>query len=172
MHARVFMTNHVPPLARPDRADVVSGMMQDIGRRYVRHFNYRWRRSRTLWEGPFKSCLVQDSDSLLQCDRYIGLNSVRAGMVADPAEYHWSSYQANGLGVSSSLCTPHPEYRALGDSSLRLPNYRGLFSAHVEKELANEIRQVTDRGPALGNSRFIDEMERLTGRRFPPGRRG
>lgn len=151
LHAWVFMTNHVHLLATPGRADAVSGMMQGIGRRYVRHFNYRWRRSGTLWEGRFKSCLVQDSGYLLQCYRYIELNPVRAGMVDDPAEYRWSSYRTNGLGVASSLCTPHPEYLALGDSASRLANYRSLFSAHVENALADEIRQVTDRGLALGN---------------------
>jgi len=146
--------------------------MQDLGRRYVRYFNYRWRRTGTLWEGRFKSCLVQEAAYLLQCYRYIELNPVRAGMVDDPAEYRWSSYQANGLGVASSLCTPHPEYLALGDRSSRLANYRALFSAHVETDLADEIRRVTDRGLALGDSRFVDEMERLTGRRLRPGKRG
>lgn len=135
VHACVFMTNHVHLLATPDREHGVSGMMQDPGRRYVRHFNYRWQRSGTLWEGRFKSCLVQNTEYLLHCYRYIELNPVRARMVTEPAEYRWSSYRSNGLGVGSSLLTPHPEYLALGDSSSRLANYRALFSAHVENEL-------------------------------------
>lgn len=172
LHAWVFMTNHVHLLATPDSPNSVSGMMQDLGRRYVRYFNHRWQRSGTLWEGRFKSCLVQDRQYLLQCYRYIELNPVRAGMVGDPSEYAWSSYRTNGLGAASSLCTPHPEYLALGNSYSRLTNYRALFAAHVENELATSIRHLTERGLALGDSRFVSEMERLTGRRLRPGRMG
>lgn len=89
-----------------------------------------------------------------------------------PAEYRWSSYRANALGVESSLRTPHPEYLALGDDESRVANYRALFRAHVEEDLAAEIRDVTDRELALGASRFVEEMERLTGRRLRPGRMG
>jgi putative transposase len=172
IHAWVFMTNHVHLLATPASTDGVSGMMQDLGRRYVRHFNDRWGRSGTLWEGRFKSCLVQDREYLLQCYRYIELNPVRAGMVQDPAEYSWSSYRTNALGVDSSLRTPHPEYLALGDGPSRLSNYRALFATHVEDELIGEIRRATEQGQALGDARFIDEMERVTGRCLRPGRMG
>lgn len=172
LHAWVLMTNHVHLLATPGSADAVSGMMQDLGRRYVRYFNHRWRRSGTLWEGRFRSCLVQERQYLLQCYRYIELNPVRAGMVVDPAEYRWSSYQANALGVASSLRTPHPEYLALGDAKSRLAHYRALFSAPADNDLAAEIRRVTERGLALGDARFVDEMERVTGRRLRPARMG
>ena len=172
VHAWVFMTNHVHLLATPSSADAVSGMMQHLGRRYVRYFNDRWRRSGTLWEGRFRSCLVQDEQYLLQCYRYIELNPVRAAMVDDPAEYRWSSYRANALGVESSLRTPHPEYLALGDSSSRLKHYRALFAAQVGDGLVTEIRRATDRGLVLGDSRFVDDMKRLTGRELRPRRIG
>ena len=72
--------------------------MQSLGRIYVRYFNHQSQRSGTLWEGRFKSCLVQEEGYLLQVYRYIELNPVRANMVADPSEYTWSSYQCNALG--------------------------------------------------------------------------
>lgn len=172
VHAWVFMTNHVHLLATPAGSDAISGMMQHIGRRYVQYFNHQWGRTGTLWEGRFKSCLVQDQKYLLQCYRYIELNPVRARMVDDPAEYRWSSYRANALGVESSLQAPHSEYLALGDDESRLANYRALFRAHGEEDLATEIREVTDRGLVLGESRFVEEMERLTGRQLRPGRMG
>jgi hypothetical protein len=79
----------------------ISLMMQCLGRQYVRYFNGCYGRSGTLWEDRYKSCLVQAEDYLLQLYRYIELNPVRANMIEDPADYHWSSYQINGLGKES-----------------------------------------------------------------------
>jgi putative transposase len=79
----------------------ISLMMQSLGRQYVRYFNDCYERSGTLWEGRYKSCLVQAEDYFLYLYRYIELNPVRANMIEDPADYHWSSYQINGLGKES-----------------------------------------------------------------------
>jgi len=147
--------------------------MQSLGRQYVRYFNHAYRRSGTLWEGRFKSCVIDAEDYLLHCQRYIELNPVRAAMVEDPADYRWSSYRANGLGTGSSLCTPHELYLQLDTDSLRrLVVYRGLFAAHVEGELLDKIRGAVNSGMALGNERFRGEIERLTGRRITPGTPG
>jgi len=97
------MTNHVHLLVTPDTEDGVSKMMQSLGRRYVRYFNFSYRRSGTLWEGRLKSCLVDSENYLLLCQRYIELNLVRAGMVMNPVDYTWSSYRANGLGQPMKL---------------------------------------------------------------------
>ena len=87
IHARVFMTNHVHLLLTPWQENGVSRMMQSLGRIYVRYYNKTYRRTGTLWKGRFKSCLVESTDYLLQCYRYIELNPVRAGMVDDPSDY-------------------------------------------------------------------------------------
>jgi len=65
-------------------------MMQMVGRQYVRYFNRTYNRSGTLWEGRFKSCVVEAENYLLICQRYIELNPVRAAMVDSPAGYQWS----------------------------------------------------------------------------------
>jgi putative transposase len=91
----------------------ISLMMQCLGRQYVGYFNVCYGRSGTLWKGCYKSCLVQGEDYLLHLYGYIGLSPVRANMMEDPADYHGSSYQINGLGKESELCTPHPIYLAL-----------------------------------------------------------
>jgi putative transposase len=98
IHAWVFMTNHVHLLMTPSDTHGISGCMQLLGRNYVRYYNYRYRRTGTLFEGRFKSCLVQAQNYLLACQRYIELNPVRAGMVKDPADYLWSSYRAHAFG--------------------------------------------------------------------------
>jgi putative transposase len=173
IHAWVFMTNHVHILATPHEQDGISRMMQQLGRHYVKYFNRRYRRSGTLWEGRFKSCVVDANDYLLVCQRYIELNPVRANMVSTPADYRWSSYRANGLGQPSRLWTPHDLYLSLGKSEKdRLPAYQALFHAHLGDVVLNDIRTSTNKGLALGSERFKAQVEVLTGRRVTPRKRG
>jgi len=94
-------------------------------------------------------------------------------MVNDPAEYSWSSYRSNALGVASQLCQPHSEYLALGNTKeKRLQVYRALFDAYVDGELAEVITQAVDKGLALGGDRFADQVEALYGRRVTAARIG
>lgn len=173
IHAWVLMTNHIHLLCTPKQDGAVSLMMQSVGRRYVQYFNYKYQRSGTLWEGRYKSCLVQAERYLIEVYRYIELNPVRAKMVEDPSGYVWSSYQVNALGKMSDLCTPHPEYLRLGGTKdERMKNYRALFSHHVEGDLLEEIRSSVNKGMAIGHGRFKDEIEVLTGRRLKPKKVG
>ena len=173
IHAWVMMTNHVHLLCTPRQEGALSRMMQSQGRHYVRYFNFEYRRSGTLWEGRYRSCLIQEERYLLEVYRYIELNPVRAEMVTNPGEYRWSSYQINGLGKVSSLCTPHLEYLSLGMEPLeRQKNYRALFTHHVDDVLLEEIRTNTNKGMAVGNDRFKEEIEALTGRRVRAKKRG
>ncbi|MES9880127.1 MAG: transposase [Sedimenticola sp.] len=173
IHAWVLMTNHVHLLSTPQKEGAISRMMQSVGRRYVQYFNHQYQRSGTLWEGRYRSCLVQTECYLLEAYRYIELNPVRAKMVDDPGEYGWSSYPINALGKVSELCTPHPEYMKLGKrKDTRMRRYRALFSAHVEDDLLTEIREGVNKGMALGNDQFKDDVEKLTGRRLKPNKVG
>ena len=103
MHAYVLMTNHVHLLLTPERTDSVALLMKHLGQRYVQYVNRTYRRSGTLWEGRFRSCLTQTEDYVLGCYRYIEMNQVRAAMVSQPQDYHWSSYHADARGKADSL---------------------------------------------------------------------
>jgi len=139
----------------------------------VRYYNKTYRRSGTLWEGRFKSCLVESADYLLKCYQYIELNPVRAGIVDDPSEYHWSSYQCNGLGVESKLMKPHDVYQKLGRSKeSRLKAYRELFRYQLNGEVLKEIRTSVNKGLAFGSERFKDEIEFNLKRRVRNAKRG
>lgn len=173
IHAWVFMTNHVHLLATPRREGAISSMMQYLGRYYVRYFNLTYQRTGTLWEGRFHSCPVQSERYVLACQRYIELNPVRAGMVSDPADYKWSSYRANGMGIGSKLILPHPSYEALGHSRLqRIRNYRKLFETELDKSLISDIRYATNKGLVLGTERFKAEVAALSEQRTNPLPRG
>ncbi len=173
IHAWVLMTNHVHLLVTPTTQDGVSKMMQTLGRYYVRYFNHTYRRTGTLWEGRFKSCIVDEEEYLLVCQRYIELNPVRAAMVVSPEDYRWSSYRANGLGRFTKLLTPHAIYQGLGVTvEERAKAYRGLFVGHLDAEVLGKIRDAGNQGMVLGNDRFKQEVERLSGRRVTPLKRG
>ena len=173
IHAWVLMTNHVHLLLTPDSSEGVSKLMQSLGRRYVRYFNYTYRRTGTLWEGRFKSCVVQTDKYLLLCQRYIEMNPVRAGMVNHPSEYTWSSYHAHGDGKDIKLWTPHSAYDSLGNSRVdRIKAYRELFVGEIDKGEEGDISKSVNGCMALGDERFKKEIEDLSGRRVTAMRRG
>ena len=173
VHAYVLMTNHVHLLLTPARKDGPSLLMKHLGQRYVQYINKTYRRSGTLWEGRFRSSIVQEQGYLLRCYRYIELNPVRAGMVRHPRDYRWSSYSANGEGDSSRLLKPHEEYLALGrGESERLAAYQALFRSELDPKQLEEIRTAVNGGFALGNERFKTEITAMLGRRVVPGQSG
>ena len=120
VHAYVLMTNHVHLLVSTEHEGAISKMMQSIGRYYVLYINKNYQRTGTLWEGRYRSTIVDSDNYLLTVMRYIEMNPVRAGMVEHPAEYPWSSYQANGVGKVIELLTPHERYiqRPMGSDSI------------------------------------------------------
>ena len=164
IHAWVFMTNHVHLLMTPTQDRSISDCMQYLGRLYVRYFNYRYKRTGILFEDRFKSHPVQTTQYLMVCSRYIELNPVRAGMVADPGEYKWSSYCAQALGRHVSMWTPHAEYEHLGSTKrARQIAYRSLFEEELEAELISEIKHAQQTGFVLGTEKFRLQFEDLTG---------
>ncbi|MBX9812126.1 MAG: transposase [Burkholderiales bacterium] len=169
IHAYVFMTNHIHLLATPATETALSKGMQSLGRKYVQYFNYTYQRTGTLWEGRYKATVVDAESYLLTCMRYIELNPVRAGMVEHPGDYRWSSYRAHAQGEPDALLTPHLLYRRLGRAEEeRQAAYRQLFRAQLAKADLDAIREATNKAWALGNGRFREKIEALSGRRAAP----
>lgn len=162
IHAYVLMTNHVHLLVSPAGKESLSKMMQSLGRQYVGYINRLYQRSGTLWEGRFKSALVDSERYLLTCSRYIELNPVRAGMVNGPGEYQWSSYRANGLGRKDPTITPHPLYERLGkENAMRQKAYRDLFRPSIDADSLQLIRENTQQTTIIGDSRFQEEIQAM-----------
>jgi len=173
VHAYVLMTNHVHLLVTPATESSLSKTLQSIGRRYVQYFNFTYQRTGTLWEGRYKSTLIDSERYLLTCMRYIEMNPVRAGMVAHPGDYPWSSYRANGQGNAERLIVPHELYQSLGRTDEeRQSAYRQLFRAQVAKADVEAIRNATNKGWVLGDNRFGAKVAALTERRAKPLPRG
>jgi putative transposase len=173
VHAFVLMPNHVHLLMTPPDAKAVGRAMQAIGRRYVRWFNDRHARTGALFEGRYRSTLVEADRYLLACMRYIDLNPVRAGLVDGPSAYRWSSCgHYFGLRVDPVIAE-HAVYWALGNTPFeRQLAYRKLFETELPAADLQAIRYATNSGWALGQRDFADRLVAETGRRATPGARG
>ena len=173
IHAYALMRNHVHLLVTPETESSLPKTMQSIGRRYVQYFNHIYGRTGTLWEGRYKSTLIDSERYLLTCMRYIELNPVRAKIVEQLDDYPWSSYRANAHGMTDELITPHSLYISLGSTDKeRQKAYRELFSAEISREDMDNIREATNKAWALGGSSFCAKVETLTERQAMPHPRG
>lgn len=173
IHAYVLMTNHVHLLLTPDSCAGPAKLMKQLGQHYVQYINRKYQRSGTLLEGRYKSCLIQTSQYLLECYRYIELNPVRAGMLHHPAEYMWSSYGQNAQGVFDPIIQPHACYESLGiDLCSQRSGYRELFRHHLAEGMVDEIRSATNGNFVLGDNQFKEQIATQLCRRVTRGKPG
>ena len=173
VHAYVLMDNHFHLLATPATAEALPLMMQAVGRSYVRYFNQRHGRTGTLWEGRYRSTLIETERYLLACMVYIDLNPVRAAMVAQPAAWPWSSH-AHYLGQrSDKLVTPHALYWALGNTPFaREAAYAALVQAGISGPQQVALTDAALRGWALGEADFVAELQKKSQRRVTKSKPG
>ena len=166
VHAYVLMTNHFHLLATPEAEDGLPLMMQAVGRRYVRYFNDLQGRSGTLWEGRYRSTLIQTDRYLLACMAYIDLNPVRAGMVPEAKDYAWSSH-GHYIGQRvDKLITPLPPVWALGNTPFaREAAYVELVQMGISAVQQTALTDSALRGWALGEPQFVAELQNRTDRR-------
>ena len=146
--------------------------MQWVGRHYVPYFNYKYQRTGTLWQGRFKTSIIDSERYFMVCSRYIELNPVRAGIAHDPVEYHWSSYQHH-IGLRADpLITDHALYWALGNTPFeREASYKSL----TEKGLSTiELEQMRNsfKGWVIGSDQFKAQLEKQSSRRVSPAPKG
>ncbi|MEJ8566537.1 transposase [Elongatibacter sediminis] len=162
VHGWVFMTNHVHLVATPGHDDSLSQLMQFLGRLYVRHFNYKYTRSGTLFEGRFKTSIVEEDHYLLTCLRYIELNPVRAGLVRHPGDYHWSSFGAHACGTKPRLWSPHGRYLTLGrNGKQRRQAWRALINETLDMRVMAKVRHCANTGLVLGTQTFREQVRQL-----------
>jgi putative transposase len=167
------MPNHVHLLLTPPDATAVGRTMQAIGRRYVRWFNDRHARTGALFEGRYRSTVVEADRYLLACMRYIELNPVRAGLVQGPEQFPWSSYRHHAGLAADPAITDHALYWSLGNTPFeRQAAYMRLFEQGPEAPELDRIRAATHGGWALGEYGFATEIGRKTARRLLRRRAG
>lgn len=173
VHAYCLMTNHVHLLLTPAQANACATLMRNLGQRYVQRFNRTYERTGTLWEGRFRSFLVESARYVLACYRYIEQNPVRAGMVRSAAGYRWSSYLGNAGLRTDPLLTPHVEYQALGaEPAQRYRAYRELVDGELAPDELSSIREAARKAMPLGGEAFKAQIEIDLGRPIGRAKRG
>jgi len=167
IHAYVLMGTHFHLLVTPQTDTGLPQMMQAVGRSYVRYFNDLQGRTGTLWEGRYRSTLIQADQYLLTCMAYIDLNPVRAGMVPDPKDYPWSSH-GHYVGLrSDKLITPHPLFWSLANTPFgREAAYFDRVQAGISPDSQAALTKATLSGWALGEAAFVADLQKQTTRRI------
>lgn len=173
VHSYVLMHNHFHLLATPDAIDSLPRMMQAVGRRYVRYFNDSQQRSGSLWEGRYRSTVLQAEAGLVACMAYIDLNPVRAGLVAEARNYLWSSH-GHYIGLRSDpLVTPHALFWALGNTPFeREVAYAELVQAGLPVDQQAALTASVLSGWPVGDAAFVTELQKQTERRVNKRRAG
>ena len=173
VHAFVLMSNHLHLLLTPLEDKSLPQMMQAVGRAYVLYFNKRHSRSGTLWEGRYRSALIQTERYFLACMAYIDLNPVRAGMVGQAADYAWSSH-GHYIGTRpEAWLTPHPMYWDMGNTPFaREAAYAGLVQSGVNQTQQQALTSSALSGWALGEEDFVQGLQKQTPRRVRPVKAG
>lgn len=174
IHAYALLDNQFHLLATPGTADGIPKLMQAVGRRYVRHFNQAQARSGTLWEGRYRSTVLEPERYLLPCMVYLDLSPIWAGLVSDPADHAGSSHRHYAGKTVDRVVTPHPLYWRLGNTPFaRDAAYVALVARGIEAPLRATLDQAMTGGWALGSEAFVAALQKRVERRVvtaKPGR--
>ena len=155
-----LMDNHYHLIIETPEGNLISGMRRLNGV-YTQWFNRRHRRVGHLFQGRYKSIIVDKESYLLELCRYVVLNPVRAGIVSRPGEWKWSSYLATTMGYVNRpdwLDTAWILQQFGRDMKEGREFYNQFISEGVDvqspwKDLKGQIW--------LGSKTFLEKMERL-----------
>jgi putative transposase len=126
-----LMTNHVHLLLKVLKGEELKRFMQGINQSYTHYYKRHYKYTGHLWQGRFKSFLIEKDAYLLECGRYIERNPVRAKLVKDPKEWPWSSYGHYAWGEPNSLINPQGLYLDLGNT---FEERRSRYRSYVVEE--------------------------------------
>jgi putative transposase len=157
------MTNHFHLLLRPETGSSISRILQSLTVAHTWRYHKRHRTSGHVWQGRFKSPVIQDDAHLLVVLRYIESNPLRAQMVVDPSDYPWSSFQSHGMGQDDPLLSSFPEWDELGRTNVeRRKRWRAKVRAEQEEHELAAVRKSLRDGRPFGGLEWTEQMaERL-----------
>jgi len=168
-----LMSNHFHLLIRPALGESISRILQSVTVSHTWRYHRRHRSSGHVWQGRFRSPVVQDDGHLLVVLRYIEANPVRAGIVSDPGEYRWSSYGRHGLGLADALVDDFPEWEQHGPSEAeRRRRWRLKVRGRQKEEELTAVRDSLRTGRPLGTPAWVEGVATRLGIDLTPRRRG
>ncbi|HEX7910343.1 MAG TPA: transposase [Paraburkholderia sp.] len=173
IHAYALMPGAVQLLVTPTEESSLPKAMQAVGRRYVAHFNRRYARRGTLWEGRYRATVIEGERYFLLASRVVEMCPVRAQLVSAAEDYRWSSYRHHTGLTLDSLITDHPLYWSLGNTPFeRQRAYRELCEQPLDERETSQLQQATLKGWVLGSDTYREWAARAANRRVSPLPRG
>ena len=173
IHAYALLSTHLHLLATPPDEDSLAAMMQKIGRLYVPWYNVKYARAGGLFEGRFRTAVVDTDRHFLMCSRFIELAPVREGQAMEPAHYAWSSYSHHAGLHPDPAITDHALFWALGNTPFqREAAYTELVGQGIAPDELALIASSVQKGQPLGTQAFKIGLEQKSGRRILPAKRG
>ena len=173
IHAYVLMPNHLHLLASPATAQGLAQMMQRVGRYYVPWYNAKYARSGTLFQGRFKTSLIDAQQYFMLCSRYIESNPVRSQLVGEAGDYPWSSYPHHAGVRPDPVITDHALYWALGNTPFqREAAYIELSQTTLSRDQMATLDAAVLKGWPLGSDSFKAEVQHRAKRQVLPAKRG
>jgi len=173
VHAYVLLPTQFHVLATPETEEGLPLFMQSMGRSYVRYFNNRHHRSGTLWEGRYRSTVLEAPAYLLPCMVVLETQPVAWQLSAQAQDYAWSSYAHNAGLQQDSLVRSHAQYWSLANTPFaREAAYQRAIEHGVSSSVADEILSAAAKGWALGSPDFVAQLQHKTQRRLTRRRPG
>ncbi len=150
-----LMNNHVHLVVWVRAQHTLSKCIKQLNLRYFNYYKKTYGYTGCLWQGRFKSNIIDTDTYLLQCGKYIELNPVRAQIVSSPEEYRFSSYRYYAYGISDGLITPSLAYLGLSNSE---ENRRKQYIAFVVDSNIINSRKLKAQ-LFIGSDLFIRKLE-------------
>jgi putative transposase len=173
VHAYVLMPDQLHLLVSPGDEGGLGQMMQWLGRYYVPYFNQKYERSGTLWQGRYKTSVIDPENFFLACSRYLEFAPVGAGLAPRPLDYAWSSYAHHAGLRPDPIITDHPLYWALGNTPFdREAAYLALTQQALAADEVETVEKAVLKGWPLGSEHFKKALEHKLKRQVLPAKRG
>lgn len=173
IHAYVLTPTQLQLLATPADEDGLAQTMQRVGRYYVPWYNAKYARSGSLFQGRFKTSVIDAPAFLLQCSLYIEQVPVRAGLAGEALSYPWSSYAHHAGTSPDGAIVDHALYWALGNTPFqREAQYKQLAERSLSAAQLATIEKAVLKGWPLGSDGFKAGLEKKAQRQVLPAKRG
>ena len=173
VHAYALMDDYVLLLATPPEPMSLARFMQAVGRRYVKAFNRRHARTGPLWEGRYRTTVVDPASHLLACICLVEQAPLRAGLVARASDWPWSSAAHHAGRKADAVVTEHAAYWQLGNTPFeREARYAHDSAVPLVDHDVQTLLAAARHGWPVGSDAFLDSVARTTGRPLRPRHRG
>ncbi len=155
-----LMNNHYHILIESVDGDTSRGM-RHLNGVYAQYFNWKYDRTGHLFQGRFKSILVDRENYFMELCRYIVLNPVRAGIVHFPEEYYWSSFRATaGLDKTKTCIDRNEILSRITNEDASQASSEAAYSQFVYDGLEKDITHLGIKGDLiLGDRKFIESVK-------------